>query len=248
VLDFSFKLEELKQFPKESNVIILDHHKTARENLMVHDGEGWINHPDLPENISLGFDMCASGCELAWEYFNTYNPTPTMLQLIGMRDLWLHKGTCYEKDAEALNLFLGSREEKSFEVWEEYNSDIFVCIDTGRELLSMFEKNVKNALLGVQGKWYMCQDGTTRWFRAGICNAPYSLASEVGNRICSELGFDFAVVWSVGSDGKVNISLRSVGDKVDVSDIAKRYGGGGHKNAAGFKLDDLYSFARECYL
>jgi phosphoesterase RecJ-like protein len=36
-------------------------------------------------------------------------------------------------------------------------------------------------------------------------------------------------------EGLVNYSLRSVGN-VDVSGIAKCYGGGGHKNAAGFTL------------
>ena len=47
-------------------------------------------------------------------------------------------------------------------------------------------------------------------------------------------------LWYVDSAGKVRVSLRSEGD-YDVSGIAKRYGGGGHKNAAGFTatLEDI---------
>ena len=33
------------------------------------------------------------------------------------------------------------------------------------------------------------------------------------------------------------ISLRSIGDKVDVSQIAKTRGGGGHSQSAGFQVD-----------
>jgi nanoRNase/pAp phosphatase (c-di-AMP/oligoRNAs hydrolase) len=32
------------------------------------------------------------------------------------------------------------------------------------------------------------------------------------------------------------VSLRSFHETVDVSEIAKKYGGGGHKKAAGFRL------------
>jgi hypothetical protein len=48
----------------------------------------------------------------------------------------------------------------------------------------------------------------------------------------------FGVVWFVRSDGKYQYSLRSEGD-FDVSAIAKSFGGGGHKNAAGFEADEL---------
>ena len=45
----------------------------------------------------------------------------------------------------------------------------------------------------------------------------------------------FAVVWSQGRDGKYKYSLRS--DKrvgMDVSKIAKKFGGGGHRSSAAF--------------
>ena len=40
------------------------------------------------------------------------------------------------------------------------------------------------------------------------------------------------------NSGKYKYSLRSKGD-FDVSIIAKAFGGGGHKNAAGFESDTL---------
>ena len=46
--------------------------------------------------------------------------------------------------------------------------------------------------------------------------------------------------WFRHRDGNYIYSLRSRADSgIDVSAIAKKYGGGGHKNAAGFKLEYL---------
>lgn len=39
-------------------------------------------------------------------------------------------------------------------------------------------------------------------------------------------------------DGKISVSMRSKGDRHDVAGVARSFGGGGHRNAAGFKLAD----------
>jgi len=57
--------------------------------------------------------------------------------------------------------------------------------------------------------------------------------SMLGNKMCEEFEIEFAaLIYSSG------IALRSIGD-FDVSEIAKKNGGGGHKNAAGYKFDVL---------
>jgi len=48
------------------------------------------------------------------------------------------------------------------------------------------------------------------------------------------LSYEFGAAYFVRDDGKKVYSLRSVGD-FDVSEVAKKYGGGGHRNAAGFQ-------------
>lgn len=50
-------------------------------------------------------------------------------------------------------------------------------------------------------------------------------------------GFTAAwAVWKALGDNCEVFSLRSTADGTDVSEIAKQYGGGGHKNASGFRL------------
>ena len=65
-------------------------------------------------------------------------------------------------------------------------------------------------------------------------NCPPHLASDVGHELANESG-TFGLCWYMGRDGKAKVSLRSNGD-YDVSAIAKSFGGGGHRNAAGFEV------------
>ena len=66
-------------------------------------------------------------------------------------------------------------------------------------------------------------------------------ASEAGN-IMSE-GFPFAATYYDTVSYRV-FSLRSQESGIDVSEIAIKFGGGGHKHAAGFKVDRNHVLAR----
>ena len=74
----------------------------------------------------------------------------------------------------------------------------------------------------------------TSWSCA-IANAPYSFASEVAGEIAGQDGTEFGACYFEVEQNRFQYSLRSRGD-FDVSEIAKKFGGGGHKNAAGFTV------------
>ena len=65
-------------------------------------------------------------------------------------------------------------------------------------------------------------------------NAPIHV-SEVGHELANQSG-TYGLVWYMGVDNRVKCSLRSNGE-YDVSAIARAFGGGGHRNAAGFEID-----------
>ena len=67
-------------------------------------------------------------------------------------------------------------------------------------------------------------------------DAPQVDISELLGFLCN--GETFAMGWWQRSDGSFSYGLRSRGD-FDVSELAKRHGGGGHKNAAGFQASTL---------
>ena len=67
-----------------------------------------------------------------------------------------------------------------------------------------------------------------------VVNASHWM-SEIGARLAPDC--DVALIWYWDhEDSMTKVSLRAFHDTVDVSEIAKKFGGGGHRKAAGFIL------------
>ena len=60
--------------------------------------------------------------------------------------------------------------------------------------------------------------------------------SQIANTISRVKKVPFGITWFY-REGKLQVSLRTSRGGVDVSQLAKKYGGGGHRGAAGFALD-----------
>lgn len=74
----------------------------------------------------------------------------------------------------------------------------------------------------------------TQWGIAGYVFAEEYI-SQLGNQLCTlhpDIKFSIMIDMSYNS-----VSLRSAENGADVSEIAKHFGGGGHKHAAGFNFD-----------
>lgn len=94
------------------------------------------------------------------------------------------------------------------------------------------------------------RDVILKWIMAGaekmkfekqkvyVVNSPF-WQSEIGNYIVKNKKA-IGVIWSRKS-GKIKVSLRSDG-KIDVSKLAEKYGGGGHRAAAGFVFYSNFKF------
>jgi oligoribonuclease NrnB/cAMP/cGMP phosphodiesterase (DHH superfamily) len=85
ILDFSFPREVLELHAQDKKIVVIDHHKTAAENLRRLPSSPI---PLSPTGIVAHFDMNKSGAVMAWEYFFPDEPVPMLLQHIQDRDLW----------------------------------------------------------------------------------------------------------------------------------------------------------------
>lgn len=229
IVDYAFTrvvCENIKSIAK--NLIILDHHVTNKESLS-----------GLDYAI---FDMKLSGIGLAWKYFySDISTLPLFLQMLQDRDLWAWK---VPKSSEFCNGFytvscVGQDFFKAFEFFEElFNvpDTINKYIQTGTEIKEARDKYI-NELAIQQTKFYEFthKDQT---YNIQIVECAHNIASDLGNTMCKLNGCDFCMLWRYNeSTGEYYVSCRSIGD-IDVATIAKSYGGGGHKNAAGFTLYD----------
>jgi oligoribonuclease NrnB/cAMP/cGMP phosphodiesterase (DHH superfamily) len=215
IVDFSYDrdvLDGLRSIHRE--LVVLDHHKTAEEALRGCEG--------------CHFDMNKSGAVLAWEYFHPGVPVPALLQHVQDRDLWKFEIKGTEEVHAGLGTYKGDMKSWDACVSNEFNMNRLVA--TGEVLLAKQKITVDNAVKShVKVINFL-------GYKVGITNQT-DLASEIGNAIYDSkvLDVQFAIVYCITTTNEVLFSLRSKGD-MDVAEIAKKFGGGGHKNASGCRV------------
>ena len=94
---------------------------------------------------------------------------------------------------------------------------------------SILQKQAKDTAELLQNKFKVIIGGVEVW----TCNLPYTFSSDAGNILAQ--GEPFGSTFYLDGNS-AQFSLRSTEEGADVSEIAKMYGGGGHKHAAGFKV------------
>lgn len=230
IVDFSYKRSVIRAMSNFCrSITIIDHHKTA-----IADLEQIELDEDVKCPIYTRFDTQNSGAMLTWNYYFPANKSPRLLQHIEDRDLWKFRlpGT---RDIQA-NLFsypydLPTWDSiiRAFDQSEQYRHDFIVA---GSAIERKHFKDI--AELTTVGMHYKRIGGV----RVPCLNVPYTLASDAGNSMCQATGDkpQFAACFFINGNDEAVFSLRSLDEGQDVSEIAKLYGGGGHKNAAGFKV------------
>lgn len=74
------------------------------------------------------------------------------------------------------------------------------------------------------------------WDGVPVAHAPYAFASDLAHEMLkSHPDAPFAAV-VVDAYGGRTYSLRSEDSREDVAEVARSFGGGGHRNAAGFRV------------
>lgn len=230
ILDFSYPRDVLERWSNEThlargehvlvrNVYILDHHESAEEQLR-----------DFP---GAHFDITHSGAYLAWKRFQPEYEVPVLVNYVQDRDLWTWKLPYSREISAAIASY-----PFDFEVWDDlecwlesinYESNHHSLVLEGSAILRYQKQQIDRICNGA----FIAP--LTRVHRIPQVDSSV-LQSEVGEellRLYPE--YPFVAVFTTYEKG-IKWSLRSRGD-FDVSEIAKQYGGGGHRAAAGFEED-----------
>lgn len=242
VVDFHYDRETTLRMKEQARwMLVLDHHKEAEKEI-----------GDLDFCI---FDNDRSGATIAWDYCHGERSRPWIVEYAEDRDLWRWK----LPNSRAVNAFLQAQEQTLWH-WDHLaKSPLHHVVEKGEVVLMAIDHYIsqhkRNASL-VEFEGHLVP----------IINAPYWHMSELLEHLaltplrpgstpydkwidCATIPGQgrippFAMGWYRRGDGKTVFSLRSKprepgGEPVDVGAIAKEYGGGGHKPAAGFVLSAL---------
>ncbi len=211
IVDFSYRRDILIKMKEQANsLLVLDHHKSAEENLKGLD--------------FCIFDMNRSGAMMAWEYFHPDKPVPDLIKYIQDRDLWKWELPKSKEFSAGLQLL-----EMSFERWEHLlnNEASNLLFDSGSVILAYQEQQILRAIESSKIKMV-----NVNGYKVPMLNTT-TLISEICGKLAEK--HPFAITYFDTPTDRI-YSLRSREDGIDVSQVAKLYGGGGHAQAAGFSI------------
>ena len=204
---------------KVRSLVVLDHHKTAQADCAGLD--------------FCIFDMDESGASLAWKHFNPESEMPCLIRYIKDRDLWRFA----EPYSNEVNAFIQSfpMDIPSYEYLFGYlqMEEGFSKAVEGGSSIERYKSSLVSRL--IENHRMMNIAG----YEVPVVNSPV-LMSEIGHALAKMFRADngeqvpFGAYYFDRADGVRQWGARSIGD-FDVSAIAKQFGGGGHKNAAGWQ-------------
>ncbi|HEY3997494.1 MAG TPA: phosphoesterase [Candidatus Xenobia bacterium] len=209
LVDFAYPRTELLKLKSEVGLLaVLDHHESSQKDLQGLD----FAH----------FDMTHSGARLSWDWFHPDAPVPTLVDYIEDRDLWRWLLPNSRDITNGLNSY-----PQDFSVWTRLAQNMAELKLEGAAITRFQDRMID---IAVKAARVLDIGG----LKVPTTNCTSPLTSEVGNKLI-ELYPDAPCV-AVYSDapGSRNWSLRSKGS-FNVSELAARFGGGGHRNASGFR-------------
>lgn len=227
ILDFSWPRRMMERIIEAARtLVVLDHHKTAEADLKPLQGE-----LDFSTSHHILFDMNRSGAGMTWDWFRPVTPRPWLVNYVEDRDIWKWA----LPDSRIVNAYIASL-DYTLQDWEAASHlTVEQAFRFGEVLIK--KANSYNAAL-IEHLGMLKNPGS--FTNIPIINAPTEGISELMESMLSKNPTaPYCLAWRVRKDGSVSVSLRSTegrAEAIDVSELAKMYGGGGHKHAAGFEL------------
>jgi len=218
IVDFCYELpEQLEKLAQTTKrLVVLDHHKSNQARV-----------ESAPEHV---YDVNRSGAGIAWDFFHPNTPRPRLIEHLEDDDLY--RFTLPE--TKAIVIYLGVNPH-NFEKWDSFatqlenpttRTELMNDLRKYEEYFEILAQHAAAQAKMVNFEGYECFFANTHPF--------ISMRSRVG-RILIEKKPPIALITSAHPKG-YGVSLRSNGT-VDVSELAKKHGGGGHSQSAGFGIE-----------
>ena len=229
ILDFSLQKEGEFQRLLEitPNVIWIDHHKSAIEK-----------HAAIADRMMGVQDTSKAGCVLTWEFLNTA-PLPEVVELVGDYDIWAFEFGDRTRDLHAgMVLEETDPTHPNWDTWlrvRQCRCDWAVppgmhVINNGGVLRKASKKKatdlIKQIAFHAEFEGYRCICCNNPRKGSGVFDSVDPTSYDfMFSFFCSDRGWTVSLYNSKGLDG---------------TELARKYGGGGHPGACGFQCKQLF--------
>jgi oligoribonuclease NrnB/cAMP/cGMP phosphodiesterase (DHH superfamily) len=226
--EYLFEISKLAK-----NIVIIDHHKTSLDDFE-------INKLSLPTNLHFVLDKDRAGCQIVWDYFHE-SQRPWFIDYVADRDLWVWKLPNSKEITQVFfeNNMLNPYCLDNIDKLLMYTDDQIKDLAKEGEILLKYQKKQIDMACSKASKAFMIVENKT--YNVWVATMTYGDRSQLGNMLANKpfpdtLTLpDFSATWLYDQKSKEwRISLRSVKNHIDLTKIAKFYGGGGHANAVSF--------------
>ena len=161
---------------------------------------------------------------MAWKFFHSNKKIPSLLLHIEDIDIWKFRLPRTKELIACLDSY-----KLDFKLWNKFAADwdkpslVKKYIEQGQAIVRYQEQIIKEMVV-------YAQKVSFQGYKTLAVNSPI-LRSEIGHSLYQKKP-PISIIW-YKINSHIAVSLRSNG-KVDVSKLAAKFGGGGHKAAAGF--------------
>ena len=224
LIDITFPFDILQELGTRTKLTVIDHHVSFKKQ---------VDDFPFPTSFEYIYDDKLSACELGFKHYFGY--VPPIVELVGKYDTWRANGTPeWETSVLPLKYFLYGRVNKPEDV-KDYWFDKY----SGDTVDSMLE--IGESIMEYERKMDESKTNSYAFVREAyglraLCINTNFMSSETMITKFDSSKHDIMIGFAYNGRNW-GISLRSIGDKVDVSQIAKTRGGGGHSQSAGFQVD-----------
>ena len=227
IVDFSLQpFENMVKLQNKYKVIWIDHHESA---IKAH--ERWNQEHKEPLIIDGIRQIGIGACKLVWNYLNKEDHTPTFVQLLAEYDVWDHSNPMTLPFQYGMRLF--DTDPGNVDFWRSLFDVEMVnkIVENGSMILkyeqTQNQKYIESCGFEIEFEGLKC-----------ICVNKMLTNSKIFDSVKNSSKYDVMLTFGWKSN-KWIVSLYTSKNDIDVSKIAVKYGGGGHKGAAGFLCDEL---------
>lgn len=230
VCDFALPMDYMFELSEKIDFTWIDHHASVIEKY-----EEELAHGRAP--IKGLRRTGTAAIELAWEYYYPGQPVPLGIDLLAKHDIFDLRDSRVEPFEYAMQSM--GQNAPDAPIWSELFSgklNIEKMVQEGERILGWI--NARNYHLVRSMAFESRLDG----LRCICANMPQGRSSFF-NTLDNLSDFDVMINFYMNKKRRWNLSFYAVKKEVDVSKLAAKFGGGGHKGAAGAsKLEKLPDF------
>ena len=204
-----------------AQLIVLDHHVSARDRFTAIPG---LADDLAADGHEIHFDLDHSGAMLAWRWLFGEETPPPMIAYVEDQDLWRWS----LPDTREVNAVICAA-PRTFEAWDA------LAARSVDDLASEGAPIVRSNRIEVERALQSAHPVRIGELRVEAVNSRFQRA-EIGHELAERAthGERCGAVYRMTGQ-RVDVSVYSIGE-FDVAAVAGRFGGGGHRNAAGFSV------------